>query len=269
MTSTSVLQLRAKQSPPARGASLRQPVKQRRQIDSRVLARIGWLSGLAALVSLVVYGATLLADVPVSRVLVKGEFRQVDRGRIEQLVEPFLAEGFVSLDLSAIRQTLKQEPWVFDASVIRRWPGEVVIGIEEQTVIARWGKTGFLNFRGELFSPARTSRAPLDTGAMPLLSGPEGSSERVMSYYRQLNDALAQYGLELTELSLNRRGGWSGKLNGGVDIQLGNEEVMEKVRRFLRAYEGLLAKDFSKVKSIDMRYSRGFAVAWRDEQQKS
>lgn len=260
--------LRAKQKVASRGASKRQN-KTRKPVDVRLFYRAGYVLFFIAIVASIGYATASVSALPVSRVSVNGEFRQVDKNLVVKLVQPFLSKGFVFLDLEGIRHTLKDQPWIFDASVTRQWPDEIVINVEEQKVIARWGNLGFLNFRGELFLPEHTKTERLDIAAMPLLSGPEGRSEDVMRYFRQLNDALAQHSLELRSLALNDRGGWKGQLSSGVYLYFGNDDVMGNLRHFLNAYEHGLNEEFANIKSVDMRHSRGFAVAWLNTGKKS
>lgn len=222
---------------------------------------------LLAVVGAAGYGVENALNTPVSRVVVNGEFRQVDRQLIVREVQPFLDHGFLRLDLDGIRQRLRSEPWIFDVSVTRRWPNEIVIAVEEQSVIARWGNDGFLNRRGELFRPQQVDSEWIQVTSLPLLKGPEGSSMEVMSHFRELSDTLSHYGLSVRELALNDHGSWYAALDNDIAMFLGSGEIMQKVRRFLVAYQSVLASDFYKAKSVDMRYNGGFAVAWRHPEQ--
>lgn len=251
-----------------RGASKRE-TKTPREFDVRWFYRAVYALLLVAVLTGMGYAGASVGALPVSRVLVNGEFSQVDKQLVERLVQPYLGSGFVLLDLDGIRSALKAQPWIFEVSVTRHWPDEIEIYVEEQKVIARWGDVGFLNFRGELFLPEQTKIERLNIAAMPLLSGPEGRSEDVMRYFRQLNDALVQHNLELKSLALNDRGSWNGQLTNGVYLYFGNDDVMENIRHFLNAYSGGLNTVFSKIKSVDMRHSKGFAVAWLEGANKS
>ncbi len=255
---------------PTRGASLQR--KETRSLPSLSMRHVRRVGYVLVTLALVLGGAQLAQAVwqlPVSRVVVNGEFRQVDKPAIVDAVQPLLDEGFIALDLDRIRRQLQQRPWVFDVDVTRRWPSEIVISVQEQTVIARWGDRGFLNFRGELFLPEQTDMRWIDRDSLPLLDGPEGSAERVMSHFRQLSDALSQQGLALNQLALNDRGSWEVTLGSGTEVLLGNDDIMGKMRRFLQAHRGVLAQRFDQAKSIDMRYSRGFAVAWDKEDKRT
>ena len=247
----------------SRGASSRKPK------PSRTFSW-GWLFSLTLVLMLsfvlmgVYQGGKKILAQPVSRVVVKGEFLHVDKNRVIAEVEPFLVDGFVMLDLEAVRQQLMQQPWIFDVSLERHWPDELVIAVIEQRPIAQWGEHGFLNHRGELFVPAAKQGA---VPGLPVLHGPDDSVEVVMNYFRELSETLASQNLTLASLELDRRGGWSVQLQNNIKIEFGRAEVMEKLSRLLLAFESGLSEDFAKISTIDMRYSNGFAVAWR--QQKS
>lgn len=255
--------LRARQKPVVRGASARQQVKKTTfnwkgvRIAGWVLVLVSIVAGLGALMQ-------HLLNVPVSRVAVNGEFRQVAKQTISDRMQPFLEAGYLQLDLEGMREQLREIPWVFDVEISRHWPNEIVISVEEQTPIARWGKQGYLNFRGELFVPEGISKSFPAMTRLPMLDGPVGLSKEVMNHYRELNSMLQKHGLTLTRLRLDERGSWSAQLDNGIDMYLGDGEVMEKMRRFLSAYRLALASDFERASSVDMRYSSGFAVSWRE-----
>jgi cell division protein FtsQ len=246
----------------ARGASSRRPKPSRVFNWQKLLPLFGLLSVL--LMAAAVYqGGRIIVAQPVTRVVVNGEYQYVDKQAIIQQVEPFLAAGFVRLDLAGIREQLIGQPWVYEVMIARHWPDEIVITVVEQTPIASWGKDGFLNHRGELFKPAKT----ITIAGLPRLQGPDNEAERVMSHYRELNVTLAADNLALVKLELNERGSWSAQLGNGIEIVFGSGELMGKIRRLLFAYDLGLSADFERIKTIDMRYNNGFAVAW--QQQKS
>ncbi len=220
------------------------------------------LIGSAMLV--VVYQASLIfLNKPVARVLASGEFRYVDKQVVINEVQPFLAEGFIRLDLEGIRNQLLIQPWVFDVKVTRVWPDQIDIKVIEQTAIAKWGDNGFLNHRGEIFFPTKRKNGYTDFNDLPRLHGPESRALDVVSYFRQLSEALKRHDLALNALTLNKRGGWAAQINNEVSVVLGDGEIMEKMKRFIDVYSETLTDHFDRVASIDMRYSNGFALAWR------
>ena len=57
----------------------------------------------------------------------------------------------MSADLDAIQRAVEALPWVDHARVQRHWPNGLHVQVSEQTAAARWGESGLLNTRGELF----------------------------------------------------------------------------------------------------------------------
>lgn len=215
---------------------------------------------LATAVGLGTYqGVSWLGGLSVDRVAINGEFRQVERQQLAVLVEPFLDKGFVRVDLEGIQQQLEALPWIYQATVRRKWPDQLLIHVTEQTAIARWEGQGFINHRGEFFAAEEVKAID----SLPLLQGPVERASEMMADYRDLGELLRQQGLVLSRLSMDERGNWLAVLDNDVTIVLGSDQVMEKVQRFVIAYQAVLAKKFEQVKRIDMRYSNGLAVSWR------
>lgn len=230
----------------------------RRVIPWRHLLPVFLFLVLALLLAIVYQSGSWLLSQPINTVTVTGQLRYVDKKSVVHDVEPFLEQGFISLDLSAIRAELKKLPWVFDVRIKRQWPNNIVVEIVEQQAIAQWGKKGFLNHRGELFSP----RVVPKINELPRLNGPINSTVAVMQNYRSLSGLLRDNNLVLEQLTLGERGDWVALLRTGAQIKLGHDQIMEKMKRFIYVYQIDLADHFSDVNEIDMRYNNGFALAW-------
>lgn len=246
-----------------RGAVSKKPTKPSRQGIAwrRLLPAVGVVAVMVVCAG--VYQVLMSAlSHPVDRVAITGSLQHVKKQALVEQLKPMLKDGFILLDLTAIREELEQHAWIDEVRIERRWPNEVLIDIREQQPIARWGEKGFLNHRGQLFEPPVQ---PEVTG-LALLDGPQGQSEQVMNNFRGLADMLRQKNLQLLSLRLDKRGNWVALMNDNVQITLGHDQIMEKMRRFMRTYEDVLAAEFERVESIDMRYSNGLAVAWKQQQ---
>ncbi|MGK0442262.1 MAG: cell division protein FtsQ [Pseudohongiellaceae bacterium] len=212
--------------------------------------------------------------------------RHVAKNEVITEVIPFLQKGFVRLDMGSIREKLETLPWVFEVRLQREWPNSVVIEIVEQQAIAQWGDKGYLNHRGELFTPEQVN---VQKG-LPVLDGPENSTKQVMDYYRSVGDLMREQGLALQSLTLDKRGSWRALLaarfefdaaelditelsdaensrikNNSVEVVIGRDEVLEKMQRFIQVYNKALPKNLVAVKKVDMRYSNGVAVSWHQQ----
>lgn len=203
-----------------------------------------------------------VGSVPVSRVAVTGTLQHVDRNLLVQRVRTHLnGAGFMTVDLDAIRADVVQLPWVAGVSIQRRWPDQLVIEVIEQEAIARWGKDGLLNRRGEVFRPQPIG----DVGPLPLLYGPDNLSAEVVERYAQLRDLLGEQKLTLSDLGSDERGSWSATLQGGVVLRLGTGDILKKMRSFSRVYRAELSTQMDRIAYIDLRYSNGLAVGWKDK----
>jgi cell division protein FtsQ len=201
-----------------------------------------------------------VGSVPVSRVAVTGSLLHVDRNLLVQNVRPLLnGTGFMTVDLQAIRAEVLKLPWVAEASIQRRWPDELVIAVTEQEAIARWGKDGLLNRRGEVFRPQ-----PLgDVSQLPVLFGPDELSGEVVARYAEMRELLGAQNLALASLGADERGSWSATLQGGIELRLGTGDVLKKMRSFARVYRTNLSAQMDRIAYIDLRYSNGVAVGWK------
>lgn len=251
-----------------RPVAARKPKAERKPLPWRRWAQQTgqWLMpGLAVtlVLGLLIAGWKLLdyvGSVPVSRVAVTGNLKHLDRQLLVARVQPLLAgAGFMTVDLEAIRASLLELPWVAEISIQRLWPDQLMISVTEQEAIARWGRDGLLNRRGEVFRPQ-----PLgDAGALPALFGPDGMSGDVVARYAEMRALLAEQKLALASLGTDERGSWSAILQNGVVLRLGTGDVLKKVRRFLRIYRDELSQQLDNVAYIDLRYGNGLAVGWK------
>ena len=200
-------------------------------------------------------------DVPISVIAIKGEFSHVNQGEIQRLVEPLINGGILSLDLAQIRNQLELQPWVETVTVSRQWPGGLVISVVEEMPIARWGKQGFLNSRGEMLEIADNSKLM----HLPLLQGNENTERSIMKAYREIAQLLQPVNLKISGLKRDPRGAWWLSLSNGLELVIGRDQVMEKMRRFLLVWVPVLKDKADQIECVDIRYDNGIAVRWNEK----
>jgi cell division protein FtsQ len=59
-------------------------------------------------------------------------------------------------------------------------------------------------------------------------------------------------------------GAWRVLTDKGVELVLGREQIGEKIKRLALVWESGLNQQVKEIKTIDLRYPNGLAVAWRD-----
>jgi len=209
-------------------------------------------AGLAAL--------TWALDRPVRVVSIDGSFQRVSPGEIEKAVAPFSRAGFMSANLDDIERAVEALPWVEHARVQRDWPNGLRVTVTEQIAAARWGESGLLNTRGELFVRS-AAHVPAE---LPRLSGPDGTESQVAQRYLSLQGRMLEAGLRIAALRLDERGAWEMDLDSGVTVRLGRRDVDARIDRFIRTASQVVAHRLGEIAYIDMRYSNGFAIGWRN-----
>jgi cell division protein FtsQ len=211
-----------------------------------------------ALTALAAYGLILALDQPIRVVSIEGRFQRVSPVQIEEAVGS-LEQGFMTVDLEDVRERVEALSWVDHARVRRRWPQGLRIEVTEQVAAARWGESGLLNTRGELFLENARHVPP----ELPRLTGPAGSEWQVAQRYLAAQGRLIEAGMRLTALQFDARGSWELELANGMDVRLGRRQVDERLDRFIQTALPVISGRAGEIAYIDMRYSNGFAIGWK------
>ncbi|MGA0103467.1 MAG: cell division protein FtsQ/DivIB [Steroidobacteraceae bacterium] len=240
--------------------------RRRKAAEARfVMPPLDWrrLAGAGAALTLVAGFAWWLTDAldqPVRKIVVTGNFQRVAAVEVEQVLRTTLAGGFLSANLGELRSAIEGMTWVDRARLQRRWPDTLAVEVIEQQVAARWGEDSVVNTRGELF----VSGLALMPAELPRLNGPEGSEALVAQRYLAIQERLGHQGLRLKALTLDERGAWEMELTNGVLVRLGRNQVDQRTERFIRVASQVIAGRAAEVSHVDMRYSNGFSIGWRN-----
>ncbi|WP_349356759.1 cell division protein FtsQ/DivIB [Shewanella jiangmenensis] len=202
--------------------------------------------------------------VPIEAVMINGDRHYTTDDDIRKAMESLMLRSFFSADVGEIQKTIKALPWVHEVSVRRVWPARIKVHLQEQKVAARWNGMDWLNESGEAFSAP--SRPELE--GLPKLSGPENMSAEVLKAYRQIEELLRINGFGLESLSLSPRHAWIAVLENGITLELGREDKMARIQRFINVYP-TLTQQAKAVARVDLRYDTGLAVGWNETTQES
>ena len=213
-----------------------------------------------------------VVDHPIEKMTVQGSFLHINDSVIKDHASRYINVGFLSVNLTDVKQHIEALPWVFNAQVSRVWPGEINIFIEEQVPVSYWNDDGLINAEGQFFQPAG-----LDQGlALPSLKFEGAAVEQdrlsMFSLLEYMQNELSIYQLEILSLQQNLRGAWEIKLKNDVGITLGQLDINSIDRAFLddklervgRLFLGKNDIDLSKIERLDTRYPNGIAVQWKD-----
>ena len=223
----------------------------------------GWRPALGVFalmlgIGVMAWGLIVSFDRPIGKVEVGGQFQRVAPLQIEEVVAPFRGAGFLSVDLDSMRAALETIPWVDRARVERKWPNGVRVFITEHVAAARWGESGLMNTRGELFLSNATHIPP----ELPQLIGPAGTEGQVARLYLETYPRLLGVGMRLSRVELDARGAWQLTLSNNVIVRLGRQDVPARLERFISVASPVVAARAAEVSYVDLRYSNGFSIGW-------
>lgn len=198
-------------------------------------------------------------QVPVQQIVVSGDRQFIDDAVVKKLIRDKHPGSFFELDVEQVHHDLEALPWVYRASVRKRWPNSLNIYLVEQVAAAKWNSDLLLNQYGESF-PAQAPGVVL-----PELFGPGGSEQTALQGYRAMQSLLDRAKLQISELTLSERFAWNIRLDNGVRLNLGRIEFVDRLQRFVDLYP-LLLKEQKQLDYVDLRYDTGLAVGWKAEQ---
>lgn len=222
-----------------------------------------WLLPLATVIVAALWGGQRLQDpalLPLNTVRIDTRLIEVDQDAIRRIILAHADAGFIRMDVTAVRKELEALPWVETASVRRAWPDVLQVSIQEQQAVARWAAGGLLNPRGVRFVPGDERQ----WGHLPLLRGPDGSERMVMQEYRQMQQMLQPLGLAISHVSMDERRAWSLQVGEALHLGLGRHDTERRLLRFVRVYPRVLEPRLAGIERVDLRYTNGFAIRWRE-----
>lgn len=237
---------------------------------SQALSRLGGLQNLrlpnglvpALLGLMLVLGfvALMPEDAPLTQLELRGEFEHLSPADVRAAAEPYLASSFFTADVAALRDAVSALPWVASVRAERRWPGAISLRVTERAPYARWNQDAMLDTEARAFTP-RAGEIP--TG-LPRLGGRAGHESEVAHTWQRIAPALAGSALELIGLQLDARGEWSALTVKGIELRFGQSPPDEKLPMLSGAVQKTIGDRWEQVKVVDLRYTNGFAVGWRE-----
>ena len=245
------------------GATRKAPQKPREAVDWGQRLRV--MLTLLTLLVLIGGGVYLHQEdtLPVLHVTVEGDLQHTDRQQLQQVVKPYVTGSFIDVDVAGLRTAAQQLAWVDQIQVRRVWPDTLHLIVSEHQPVARWNEDGLVNNRGQVFSP---DAASFPEGLVHLY-GPEGSSELMARRLVAMQKDLNALDLRIRDLRMDERRSWGMTFTNDLQLHLGRADSEARLQRFIRVFGGQLATYREQIATIDMRYTNGLAVQWKNGQQ--
>jgi cell division protein FtsQ len=195
---------------------------------------------------------------PMKRMNVSAPFHFVSPSKVRQIVAPYLKNGFFAVDLGKIDQELSRQHWVEQVEVRKQWPDTLIVQIKEYRPVGLWNTKQLLAEEGSVF--ARPNYAlPL----MPQFNGQEAESKDILQFYKKTKPMFQAVGLSIKNISLSERNAWRVELSDGMVVEVGRNDVEQRLKRFIRFLPKIKSEDTRQLVHVDLRYTNGFALVWQ------
>ncbi len=193
-------------------------------------------------------------------------------GRKQLTQDEVLATGGVNgrssllfLDAEAVRDRLKANPWIAEATVLKLYPGHLQIDIVERKAFALWQQDGRLSViaeDGAVLEPYLSRRFL----SLPLVVG-KGAETRARDFLALLSRYPQVRNVTKAAIFVGERR-WSLRLKDGLDIRLPEHDVGNALAALskLDQEDRLFSRD---IVAVDMRLPDRLTVQLSDEAAKA
>jgi cell division protein FtsQ len=197
---------------------------------------------------------------PVRSIQLQASFDNLDQREVESTLQAYIGQGFFSLDILQLQQSLQDMAWTESVSIRRIWPDKIRVAILEKKPVARWDDDHLLSDSARVY--------PADSSAfahLPLVHAASHSPDWVLRQFERLQTRFAAVDERLVRLQVDSRGAFDIELINGLQIKLGRDDIDHKIDRLANIYLQQILPRREQIERLDLRYSNGFAVAWKQE----
>ena len=212
----------------------------------------------AVIVFTLVWVARGIDDIPIKTIEVASKLEKVNKDLVRSIAANYYQQGFFTAHLVDFENELNSIPWVYKANIKRKWPGKLVIAVEEQSPRFRWTGQSLLNKEAIPFLVNNFDAYQ----ALPKLSGLAGREAYLASLYDKYNEQFKRLGFSIASIEEDARYDKVITLLNGISINVGREKTNQQIERCLQSFSEFTENERAAIASIDLRHSNGFAVRW-------
>lgn len=224
----------------------------------RISAWLLALALLAAPILAVNYGVIGADRWPLKRMRVMNDLKYVDAQALTRTLAPYAKQGFFGVNLEEAQDRVRQLPWVANAQVRKKWPDAVEVTITEDPPLALWGKDKLLSQSLKLFQ-RKGIKVPAN---LPQLDGNPLDVKKVVDLYNVSRGLFGTIKVPIQSVQMDARGSFSVDLRSGTHVIAGRNEARARLTRFVSIYPQLVSRNKALPRTVDLRYTNGFAMSW-------
>jgi len=234
-----------------------------------------WLSALVILVGVVGYQywetnklinnkTKMVAEnnqinISTAQIKVTGKLKYLSKLSIRKLIFKNVKSGFLTTDLNQIKTFVEAEPWVKSATVKRLPMDILLLHIEEQQPMLRWGNKGLVSVQGEVFEPDDFIKST-EFDSYPAIVSEKESIVEGLELLTYSIPVMRNLELNLAQISEDKIGAWEIKTVQGVTLKFGRKNLRHRLKILEKLWPFALKK--GSLKLVDLRYSNGAAVSY-------
>ncbi|MDV6316011.1 FtsQ-type POTRA domain-containing protein [Idiomarina sp. HP20-50] len=207
-------------------------------------------------------------QVPLAKLSVQGELQYTSSEAVRQALTTEPMGSFFTANVNELRRRVEQLPWVQKVSIRKVWPNKLSVYVTEHQPVAIWNGDRLINQHSQVF---RANLEQVDA-VLPQLFGPEDAVGETWSEFSRVQQMLEVNGFQVRALRLTERFAVNIVLEKGIEIKLGREATLERIKRFIDLFPVIQEHEKSKnneIDTVDLRYDTGAAVAWRKAKSES
>ncbi len=182
----------------------------------------------------------------------------VMRTAAKELLGEYINQPLLSLKLEDLSQQLELLPGIANAEIERALnKHELKIVLHKHQPLAQWKAGGMVDVFGQIyFGPHETN--------LPIFSAPSIRAVEVTEFYDDAINVLSKDSIAQVELS--KQGEWRLFLNDGIVLRLGKERPLGKLHVY-KENATALKRRFAGLRSIDLRYDKGFSIVYDQQEE--
>ena len=193
---------------------------------------------------------------PIHQIQITGKTEYIDEALLSEVIRAQNKASFFALNIDDVHQQVVSQPWIYQASVRKKWPNTLQVFVVEQDPVAHWNNDLLINAQGQPFA------GKVKLADLPELYGPNGAEKTALSGLNSMRLLLKSQGMDVKSLILTERFAWQVTLDNGIQLNLGRQEFINRLQRFVNLYP-LLERQGKPIKYVDLRYDTGAAVGWQ------
>lgn len=220
----------------------------------------GWILLSMVLAATLAYLAHQSRLLPIRSIGLNGNFQYLDQRQVESTLKQLSTDSFFMFDIQRAQAMLSAKPWTESVSIRRVWPDQLQVVIAERKPVARWDQQHLVSDKAVVFQASAN-----DFAQLPKVYAADGDSAQVLAQYHQLTAQFDALNEQVVCVHKDSRGALTIELASDLVIRVGRQAVAHKIARLISIYDQQIRPRRQQIKQIDLRYSNGFAIAWRKE----